>query len=163
MRQIHHRFALGLLLALPACGGSSEETPGGNAGNAGMGGSMNGTAGQPNAGASSGGASGGNAADCPASAPAADSDCELSPLTACEYGDDTCRCINDAWRCGEETLPDNVPMIDEEGNITNPEGCPATEPSGACEGQVACLYAEAVCYCGTGTDWSCFNASAFGQ
>jgi hypothetical protein len=54
---------------------------------------------------------------------------------------------------------DSIPMLEEDGTVTNPEGCPAREPFGICDGTVtACVYEESACACWLGL-WQCLDTA----
>ncbi len=58
--------------------------------------------------------------------------------------------------------PDSIPMLDQDGTVTNPDGCPATEPSGTCDGAVtACVYDASACACWAG-QWQCLDTTNLG-
>jgi hypothetical protein len=134
-------FALAALLF--ACGGQSQNPPGGSS-------SGSGSSSGGGSGGSSGSSSGGESPGCPSSPPASNTPCTI-PLS-CEYGDDPdpqcntlASCENDSWTTSppiEASCPTSPPGT---------RGCPVSfsqVPVGqACVIAAECAYPQGRCAC----------------
>lgn len=56
---------------------------------------------------------------------------------------------------------DSLPMVDDSGQVVNPDGCPEEAPEGSCDGSAsACVYDDEACGCVEG-EWQCLDTGGF--
>jgi len=89
-----------------------------------------------------------NPVECPAERPVDNTSCNLELGVNCFFDDLSCRCPFGGWACVDAAEIVNLPNRDVDGNLVNPEGCPATLDAGtACQAGVTCVYGALLCNC----------------